>query len=72
MPRTRTPKPPNPKTFRPMDSAPRDGTVVEVKHGPQQETVRAYWSGQNQAFVRDDDPNRKTLHQVTEWRPVRK
>jgi hypothetical protein len=33
---------------------PADGTVVEVRHGPDQEVVRAYWAAQNQAFVRAD------------------
>jgi hypothetical protein len=56
--------------FRDMSTAPRDGTVVEVKHGPDQEVVRAYWSGQNQAWVREDDPLRRSLHRVTVWRPV--
>ncbi len=58
--------------FRDMRSAPRDGgTVIEVRHGPGQEVVRAQWSGQGQAWVQVDDPHRKTLHQVTGWRPVK-
>ena len=62
MPRTRP--------FRPIETAPQDGSVVEVRHGPEQAVVRAYWAGQNQAFVREDDPHSKTLHGVTGWRPV--
>ena len=56
--------------FRDMRSAPQDGTVVEVRHGPDQEIARAEWSGQNQAWVRADDTQRKTLHRVTGWRPM--
>jgi hypothetical protein len=57
--------------FRDMRTAPKDGSVVEVRHGPDQEVVRAHWAAQNQAFVRTDDPHRKTLHRVTGWRPVK-
>jgi hypothetical protein len=55
-----------------MDTAPKDGTVIEVRHGPDQEIVRAYWAGQNQAFVREDDPHRKSLHRVTGWREIKR
>ena len=54
-------------TFR---HAPKDGTVVEVRHGRDQEIARAEWSGQNQGWVRVGDPHRKTLYRVTGWRPV--
>ena len=57
-------------TFRDMKTAPKDGTVIEVRHGPDQEIVRAVWSGQGQAWVREDDPLRRTLHRVTGWRAV--
>ena len=57
-------------TFRDMRSAPQDGTVVEVKHGLDQEVVRAEWSGPAQAWILVDDRHRKTLHRVTGWRPV--
>ena len=56
--------------FSDMMTAPRDGTLLEVQHGPRQEIVLARWSGQGQAFVRSDDPDRKALHQVTGWRPA--
>ena len=56
--------------FRDMKYAPKDGTPVEVQYGPEQETVHAAWSGQGQAWVRVDDPLRKTLHRVIGWRPV--
>lgn len=59
------------RAFQDMAMAPRDGTTIEVRHGPLQETVRAQWAGQNQAFILEDDPHRKTLHRVTGWRPVR-
>ena len=53
-----------------MATAPRDGSLIEVRYGPQEEIVLAYWIGQTQAFVCDDDPNRKPLHRVTAWRPA--
>jgi hypothetical protein len=52
-------------------TAPRDGTVVEVRHGPDQETVRAEWAGRGQAWIREDDPLRRALQRVTDWRPVK-
>ena len=58
-------------TFRDMKTAPLDGTTVEVRHGPDQEVVRAHWSGQGQAWTRADDPLRRALHRVTGWRPVK-
>ena len=58
------------RIFSDMTMAPRDGSLIEVRHGPNQEIVLARWSGQGQAFVRDDDPNRKALHRVTAWRPA--
>ena len=56
--------------FSDMTTAPRDGTLIEVQHGPRQEIVLARWSGQGQAFVHGDDPDRKALHRVTGWRPA--
>jgi hypothetical protein len=56
--------------FRDLRTAPRDGTAIEIKHGPAQEVVRARWSGQGQAWVRVGDPLRRALHRVTGWRPV--
>jgi hypothetical protein len=58
------------RIFRDMRSAPTDGSSIEVRHGPDQEIVQAHWAGQNQAFIRDDDPLRRTLHRVTGWRPI--
>jgi hypothetical protein len=57
--------------FRHIASAPRDGTLIEVRHGPDQGIVLAPWAGQNQAFVRDDDPLRRTLNRVSLWRPAK-
>jgi hypothetical protein len=56
--------------FQDMKTAPRDGTLVEVRHGPLQEAAPARWSAQGQAWIRDDDPLRRALHRVTGWRPV--
>ena len=58
-------------TFRDIKSAPKDGTVIEVRHGPDQEIVRAEWSGQLQAWVCEDDLLCQTLHKVTGWRPAK-
>jgi hypothetical protein len=57
--------------FRHIVFAPRDGTLIEVRHGPDQGIVLAPWAGQNQAFVRDDDPLRRTLNRVSLWRPAK-
>jgi hypothetical protein len=59
------------RIFRDMRSAPTDGTTIEVRHGPDQEVILAPWSGQGQAWIRDDDPLRRALHRVTGWRPVK-
>jgi hypothetical protein len=57
--------------FRDMKTAPKaPGVVIEVRHGLNQEIVRAEWAGQTEAWIRADDPHRKTLHRVTGWRPV--
>jgi hypothetical protein len=53
-----------------MKTAPRDGTVIEVRHGPDQAVARVVWAGQTQAWIREDDPLRRTLHRVTGWRPL--
>jgi hypothetical protein len=57
--------------FRGIASAPRDGTLIDVKHGPDQVIVLPRSAGQNQAFVRDDDPLRRTLDRVSLWRPAK-
>ncbi len=36
-----------------------------------QAVVLAHWSGQGQAWIRNDDPLRRALHQVTGWRPAK-
>lgn len=58
------------KTYVPIATAPKDGTEIEVLAGPDQTPTRAVWSGQNQGWIRSDDPNRRTLHRVIKWRPV--
>jgi hypothetical protein len=50
--------------------APRDGTVIEVRHGPDQGVVLARWAGQTQAWIADADALRRTLHRVSVWRPA--
>ena len=66
-----TGKPSTSRLLQDIATAPRDGTTIEVKHGIHQQIVRAVWSEQNQAFVREDDPHRLTLSRVTGWRPVK-
>jgi hypothetical protein len=61
---------PHPNPWLPITTAPHDGTEIEVRTGPDQETVRAEWSGQNQGWIRAGDPARRTLHRVSEWRRV--
>ncbi len=56
--------------FHDMKIAPLEGTAVEVRHGADQMIVVARWAGQNQAWVRDDDTDRRSLHLVIGWRPV--
>jgi hypothetical protein len=34
-------------SFREMTTAPKDGTPIEVRHGPMQEIALASWSKQN-------------------------
>ena len=58
------------RPFRDMQTAHKDGSLIEVCHGPQQETAEVYGGGQNQEFVRDDDPHWRTLNWVTGWRPL--
>ena len=66
-----TGEPRSSRLLRDMATAPRDGTAIEVKHGIHQQIVRAVWSEQNQAFVREDDPYHRTLQRVTGWRLIR-
>jgi hypothetical protein len=56
--------------FRDIADAPRDGTLIEVRHGPDQIAVLARWAGQTQAWIADADPVRRTLHRVSVWRPA--
>jgi hypothetical protein len=53
------------KLFRDMRTAPTDGTEIEVICGPNKEVVVARWSGQDQAWIRADDPDRRSLHRVS-------
>lgn len=54
---------------KPISSAPRDGTRVRVYLDGEGAWVEAYWAQQTQAWVRWDDPERRTLRQVTRWLP---
>jgi hypothetical protein len=54
--------------FLALADAPHDGSPIEVRHGPDQEIVLARWFAQTQAWIRDGDPYRRTLHRVTGWR----
>ncbi len=48
----------------------RTGTISFVQD-PNEAVALAHWSGQGQAWIRDDDPLRRALHQVTGWRPAK-
>ena len=50
-------------------TAPRDGSTIEVRHGPAHLIVRAHWSKRDEFWVQDGDPQRQSLQQVTSWRP---
>lgn len=56
--------------FQEMASAPRDGSIIEVKYGSRDEVALAFWSVLDNAFVRDSDPLRRSLFQAYSWRPV--
>ena len=58
------------KLFRDMRTAPTDGTEIEVICGPNKEVFVARWSGQDQAWIRADDPARRSLKRVSGWRQV--
>ncbi len=53
-----------------METAPRDGTDIEVRYGRDQQVVVAYYAKLLQGFIQSDDPLRKVLNMVTGWRPV--
>jgi hypothetical protein len=53
-----------------IESAPRDGTVIEIVHGPRRQVARARWRGAAQAFVRDLDPYGEPLGRIAGWRPI--
>jgi hypothetical protein len=38
-----------------------DDSLVEVRHAVISQIALAHWAAQNQAFIRDDDPNRRSL-----------
>jgi hypothetical protein len=56
--------------FKRMAAAPLDGSLIEVRYGPEQEIQLARWSSRDQRWVRDGD--RKPLPRVTAWRHVKK
>ena len=55
---------------QPIETAPRDGSPIEVCITGRDAWLPAYWARQTQAWVLWDDPHRRTLHQVTHWRPA--
>jgi hypothetical protein len=58
--------------FQEMAMAPRDGTPVQVRHGPTQDIVLANWCEERQAWIATNDPAAKPLHNVRVWRPVQR
>jgi hypothetical protein len=56
--------------FRPIATGPRDGSLIEVRHGPAHLIVRARWSKREASWVREGDLQRQALQQVTSWRPI--
>ena len=57
---------------RSMNTAPRDGTVVLLRHGPTQVWVRGFWSVCFEVWIAQDadHPDLGSLHGVTAWRPI--
>jgi hypothetical protein len=53
---------------QPIATAPRDGRLVWVYLAGEGVWVRAFWARMTQAWVREGDPKRRTLHRVTLWR----
>ena len=62
---------PRDRPFLDMESAPRDGSIIEVKYGPWDEVVLAHWAALENAFVRDNEALRRVLFDATGWRPAR-
>ena len=58
------------RSFQFPETAPRDGSVIEVRHGTGQAISVARWSRINQAFIDLDDPLRHTIGGVTGWRSL--
>ncbi|HJS87487.1 MAG TPA: hypothetical protein VJ779_18695 [Acetobacteraceae bacterium] len=54
---------------QPIDTAPRDGTVVRLWIATEPTPVIAHWSRQMAGWLRDDDPQRKVLHNIVGWAP---
>jgi hypothetical protein len=42
-------------SFIDIKTAPRDGSIIEVRYGERRRVARAHWPGQREAFVRIDD-----------------
>lgn len=59
---------PRPFSFRPIVTAPRDGSLIEVRHGPTHLIVQARWSKRDGSWIQNEDPQRLPLQQVTSWR----
>jgi hypothetical protein len=57
---------------RSMMTAPRDATIVLVRHGPEQLWVEAFWSAGLQGWISTDGDRSvlRVLHNVTAWRPT--
>jgi hypothetical protein len=55
---------------RSMETAPRTGTVVLVRHGPEQLWAEAFWSPSMQHWVNREIADLRVLHNVTAWRPL--
>jgi hypothetical protein len=58
----------HPCSFQLPETAPHDGSVIEVRHGARQTISKARWSRINHAFVDIADPRHHTIGGVTGWR----
>jgi hypothetical protein len=58
--------------YRPIATAPRNGTVIIVRHGDNQDPVRAFWCHRIRSWVRPGDDTFEALEDVEVWRPIGK
>ena len=56
--------------FRDINTAPLNGTTVEVRHVPFQTPTLAYWNRRARGWIADGNIANHLLNKVTGWRPI--